>query len=162
MRTTTKSFRSVAAAVTLTITFLVALTATAVAGGTQQVTLSVEGMTCPGCEATVEAVLSGVDGVIEAHADRNTETASVTYDPTKTDPAAMTQAINTQTYYVASVGGPTTKAPPPATAVSAPTTAVSGSEQPSGVGLLPAVFTVVAALTLAAGGWLVRRRTPSA
>lgn len=90
--------------------FLTTLLATggaaAVAQGSEgSTTLNVEGMTCAGCEATVEAVLSGVDGVIRAEADRKTETALVRFDATRTQPDALIAAINSQTYYLASADG---------------------------------------------------------
>ena len=43
-------------------------------------TLSVHGMHCADCEATVTDALEGVDGVREASADRETETATVDGD----------------------------------------------------------------------------------
>lgn len=75
------------------------------AGSTDQVTINVEGMTCPGCEATVESVLSAVEGVTVAQADRRTQTAVATYDPQRTAPQQLVEAVNTQTYYVASLAG---------------------------------------------------------
>ena len=66
-------------------------------------TVHVEGMTCPGCEQTVEAVLSGVDGVNAVSADRVSQTAHVTFDPSATTAAELAGAINTQTSYQASV-----------------------------------------------------------
>ena len=41
-------------------------------------TLKIEGMMCPHCEATVKKVLEAIDGVTEATADHNTDTAVVT------------------------------------------------------------------------------------
>jgi copper chaperone CopZ len=60
-------------------------------------------MYCSGCEATVRSVLTGLDGVTHAEADNTTETATVTYDPTRVSPQQMVQAINTNTYYQASL-----------------------------------------------------------
>ncbi|ESP88531.1 heavy-metal-associated domain-containing protein [Candidatus Halobonum tyrrellensis] len=43
-------------------------------------TLSVHGMSCADCEATVTDALEGVDGVRDASADRESETATVEGD----------------------------------------------------------------------------------
>ncbi|MFB6084130.1 MAG: heavy-metal-associated domain-containing protein [Halorientalis sp.] len=43
-------------------------------------TITVEGMSCEHCEETVEDALTGVDGVTDAQADRETETATVEGD----------------------------------------------------------------------------------
>lgn len=40
-------------------------------------TITVEGMTCEHCEQTVEDALEGVDGVSDATADREAETATI-------------------------------------------------------------------------------------
>lgn len=42
--------------------------------------LTVEGMTCGGCEQNVESALERVDGVDSASADRDAETATVEGD----------------------------------------------------------------------------------
>lgn len=75
----------------------------AAAQATTQTTLRVEGMYCTGCEETVRSVLAGLDGVSRAQADIDTQTATVTYDPARVTPQQMVQAINTNTYYQASV-----------------------------------------------------------
>jgi copper chaperone CopZ len=90
---------SIAALVTVTL----AASPPAAAQDTTETTLRVEGMYCSGCEATVRSVLTGLDGVTHAEADNTTETATVTYDPTRVSPQQMVQAINTNTYYQASV-----------------------------------------------------------
>ncbi len=41
------------------------------------VTITVEGMSCGGCEQTVEEALLGVSGVETANADRETDSATV-------------------------------------------------------------------------------------
>ena len=69
----------------------------------EQVTLSVEGMVCPLCENTVESVLTGIDGVDEAHADRTTESAVVVYNPQDVSPGALAKSINEETYYKATL-----------------------------------------------------------
>lgn len=47
--------------------------------------------------------MAGLDGVIRAQADTETQTAIVTYDPARVTPQQMVQAINANTYYQASV-----------------------------------------------------------
>jgi copper chaperone CopZ len=73
------------------------------AQASERVVLRVEGMVCSGCEGTVEHVLSNIDGVAVVTADRRTETATVTFDAQRTSKAELAQAINDNTYYVASV-----------------------------------------------------------
>jgi copper chaperone CopZ len=114
-----------------------------------QIELKVEGMTCPGCEATVEAILTGVHGVVEVRADRTTETAVVRFDPQRTTPEEMVEAINGRTYYLASVSGPSG-----ADAGPAPRTSTAGEGTPS---YTPWILT---ALTVAgiAGASLISKR----
>ncbi|MEL7832856.1 mercuric transport protein MerTP [Fodinibius sp. Rm-B-1B1-1] len=58
------------------------------------ITWDIKGMTCTGCEATVENAASGVDGVLEADASYDTGKATVKYDQSKTNREAITAAIN--------------------------------------------------------------------
>ncbi|MFC6965090.1 heavy-metal-associated domain-containing protein [Halocatena marina] len=58
-------------------------------------TISVEGMSCGHCEQTVEDALRGVADVSDAHADHETETATVEGDP---DTAALVQAVEDAGY----------------------------------------------------------------
>jgi copper chaperone CopZ len=58
-------------------------------------TIIVEGMSCEGCEQNVEAALRGVDGVIDATADRTTDSAAVEGDA---DPAALVHAVEDAGY----------------------------------------------------------------
>jgi mercuric ion transport protein len=60
---------------------------------TQVCTLKVSGMTCAGCEAAVHMAARSVDGVTEAKASYAKGHAEVTYDPSKTTPAAIAKAI---------------------------------------------------------------------
>jgi len=62
------------------------------AAETQTVTLDVPGMTCGSCPITVKYSLKKVPGVIDASADFDSKTATVTFDPDKTDVAALTAA----------------------------------------------------------------------
>jgi copper chaperone CopZ len=60
---------------------------------TQVCTLRVAGMTCGGCEAAVKLAAKKVDGVKDAKASYEKGTAEITYDPTKTNPEAIANAI---------------------------------------------------------------------
>lgn len=59
------------------------------------VTLSVEGMSCEGCEQTVEDALTTVDGVENARADRTSDSATVEGDA---DTDALVSAVNDAGY----------------------------------------------------------------
>jgi len=75
----------------------VALSAPAWAA-TKTVTLSEPSMTCATCPITVREALSRVEGVIEAKVTWEPKEAVVTYDDTKTSPAALTQATENAGY----------------------------------------------------------------
>lgn len=147
------SVRGAARVVVLAAIVLVALGGHPAAGTEADrttVTLRVAGMTCPGCERTVESVLSGVDGVVAVNAERSTQTAEVTFDPTAATPSELASAVNSQTYYQASVLGSGSDlertAPRPA---GAPTGLVAG-----GGGALGALLLV--------GAVVMRRRSSTA
>jgi copper chaperone CopZ len=59
------------------------------------VTLTVEGMSCEGCEQTVEDALTTVEGVENAHADRTSNSATIEGDAA-TD--ALVDAVNEAGY----------------------------------------------------------------
>jgi len=77
---------------------LASLVATPVWAATQTVTLAVPGMTCATCPITVKKALSKVEGVIAAKVTWEPKEAVVTYDDTKTTPAALTQATGNAGY----------------------------------------------------------------
>jgi copper chaperone CopZ len=54
----------------------------------------VEGMTCSGCERTVQKVVGNLEGVITAKADLNAATVSVEYDPEKVTIDKIRAAVN--------------------------------------------------------------------
>ena len=58
----------------------------------ETVTLDIPGMTCQFCPITIRKALEKVDGVIEAKASFDTKTATVTFDPAKTNVEALTKA----------------------------------------------------------------------
>jgi len=71
---------------------IVALPFTLLAGTLQSVTLDVQNMTCAVCPITVKKALERVPGVTDAKVDFEKKTASVSFDPDKASPAALTKA----------------------------------------------------------------------
>lgn len=57
--------------------------------------LTVEGMTCGGCEQNVEDALEGVDGVTSASADRDADAATVEGDA---DAGTLVDAVENAGY----------------------------------------------------------------
>jgi copper chaperone CopZ len=137
----------------LALAVLVLLGGTAHSGTTEQVTLTVEGMYCPNCERTVESVLTSVEGVVSAEADRTSQQAHVSYDPARTAPAELAEAINTQTYYQASVAGGNQRAGSPGR------TGQDETGDSTGGSMLTNALLVGGLLAAAAAGtWLLVRR----
>jgi Cu+-exporting ATPase len=62
-------------------------------------------MTCAACQASVQRVLSREPGVLDANVNLMTESASVTFDPSRTTPDALVEAVQ-RTGYSASVPEP--------------------------------------------------------
>ena len=62
------------------------------AAESKTVTLDVPGMTCRFCPVTIRKALKNVTGVTVAKADFDTMTATVTFDPDKTNIEALTEA----------------------------------------------------------------------
>ncbi|MFC7045243.1 heavy-metal-associated domain-containing protein [Halobacteriaceae archaeon GCM10025711] len=58
-------------------------------------TITVEGMSCGGCEETVEEALNGVPGVTGASADRETDSATIEGDA---DAGALVEAVENAGY----------------------------------------------------------------
>jgi mercuric ion binding protein len=82
-------------------------TTTAVANKT--VTLAIEGMTCTGCENTIQEAVTKIDGVKSIKASHLDSTAVVSFDESKTSIAAIGDAINEAGYVFK--GEKTTAAP---------------------------------------------------
>ena len=76
----------------------VALPLLAFAAPVTTVTLDVQGMTCSMCTVTVRKALQKVPGVKSAKVDLDKNTATVAYDPAKTDPDALVQATGDAGY----------------------------------------------------------------
>jgi mercuric ion binding protein len=70
----------------------------AVAVQSKTVTLDVPGMTCNFCPITIRKALEKVPGVIEAKADYETKTATVTFNPDKTTVEKLTTATKNAGY----------------------------------------------------------------
>ena len=65
---------------------------TTAAATTQTVTLAVQNMDCPLCPFTVRKALEDVPGVTKVSVDFYGKTATVAFDPAKTNAQALTQA----------------------------------------------------------------------
>ena len=70
---------------------IVALPFTLLAGTLQTVTLDVQNMTCAICPITVKKALERVPGVTDAKVDFAKKIATVSFDPDKTNAAALTK-----------------------------------------------------------------------
>jgi len=64
----------------------------------ETVTLSVKGMTCGGCVASVTRVLKALPGVESAEVKLQPGEATVRYDAAKVSPAAIRASINDAGY----------------------------------------------------------------
>jgi len=62
------------------------------AAESKTVILNVPGMTCKFCPITIRKALKKLPGVTDAKADYDTKTATVTFDPDKTNVEALTKA----------------------------------------------------------------------
>lgn len=62
--------------------------------------LAVTGMTCTGCENTVESALTKVDGVVSVEASHVNAIATISFDSTKVEEQSLAQTINETGYKV--------------------------------------------------------------
>ena len=76
----------------LLIAALVAWPIAALAAPPKTITLDVKNMTCELCPITVRKSLENVPGVSAVKVDFDLKTATVTYDPDKARPDALTEA----------------------------------------------------------------------
>ncbi len=60
--------------------------------------IGVDGMTCVGCEVTLEHSLSKIEGVISVRASASNDEAIIEFDKSKTDVKTITKAIETAGY----------------------------------------------------------------
>lgn len=63
-----------------------------------QVAYKVSGMTCASCEETINHSINQLTGVVETKADYKLGTASIKFDPSKTDKNSIIKAINATGY----------------------------------------------------------------
>lgn len=83
---------------TLLIATLITLPISALAAPPKTVTLEVKNMTCNLCPITVKKSLEKVPGVSVVKVDLDKKTATVTFDPDKTQPEALTKATTNAGY----------------------------------------------------------------
>ncbi|MEO5599640.1 MAG: cation transporter [Cyclobacteriaceae bacterium] len=67
---------------------------------TKKETYLVEGMSCSGCERTVQKVITGLEGVKSAKADVTSASVSIEYDPTHVNIEAIMAAVNKVGYRI--------------------------------------------------------------
>jgi Cu+-exporting ATPase len=65
----------------------------------QDVTLNIEGMTCASCVAHVEKALKSVPGAQDAQVNLARGRATVRFDPSKTDPTKLAEAVEHSGYH---------------------------------------------------------------
>lgn len=82
----------------LLIAALVALPVAVLADTLKTVTLDVQNMTCELCPITVKKSLEKVPGVSTVKVDFDRKTATVTFDPDKAPPEALTRATTNAGY----------------------------------------------------------------
>lgn len=63
-------------------------------------TLKIEGMTCSGCVASVQRVLTALDGVTRADVSLDSRQATVSYEPDRVTPDDLKAAIEDAGYDV--------------------------------------------------------------
>ena len=76
----------------LILTVSLPFTSAYAAVSSKTVVLDVPGMTCKFCPITIRKALKKVPGVISAKAEYKNKTATVTFDPSKTNVDALTKA----------------------------------------------------------------------
>lgn len=64
----------------------------------KEIDMKVEGMTCTGCEETIESALTKLDGVKEAKANYIEGDVKVVFDSTKVDIDRLVNAVNESGY----------------------------------------------------------------
>ncbi len=66
----------------------------------KKIQVNIEGMSCEGCENTIESALAKLDGVYEAEALHKEGIATITFDSTKVDTQIISQTIDNLGYEV--------------------------------------------------------------
>lgn len=67
---------------------------------TQIIEVGVEGMTCQGCVSSIETAIAAVDGVVEQKVNLEANSASITFDPSRTDAEKLAKVIGDAGYTV--------------------------------------------------------------
>lgn len=67
---------------------------------TQKLVLDIKGMTCSGCEAHVEQAANKVEGIEKAKASYTEGKAEIEFDPAKTNPEKIIEAVKTTGYKI--------------------------------------------------------------
>ncbi|PKP48987.1 MAG: heavy metal transporter [Bacteroidetes bacterium HGW-Bacteroidetes-1] len=66
----------------------------------REIKFNISGMTCSSCEEHVKHAVNELPGIIETSADANSGIASIKFDDSKTDKAAITKAIDASGYKI--------------------------------------------------------------
>ncbi|HRE12177.1 MAG TPA: cation transporter [Ignavibacteria bacterium] len=74
-----------------------------VSANDKAVEIKTNGMTCTGCENTIKTKVKKVDGVKDVIADFKSNTVKASFDPGKTNPDAIKEAITSAGYKVESI-----------------------------------------------------------
>lgn len=74
-----------------------------VSANDKAVEIKTSGMTCTGCENTIKSKVKKVDGVKDVIADFKSQTVKASFDPGKTNPDAIKDAITSAGYKVESI-----------------------------------------------------------
>lgn len=74
-----------------------------ISGTDKSVEIKCAGMTCTGCENTIKSKVKKVDGVKDVIADFKSNTVKASFDPGKTNPDAIKDAITAAGYKVEGV-----------------------------------------------------------
>lgn len=69
----------------------------------QTISFDVEGMTCTGCEQTIQTNLKKIEGIQLVTASHTAKTTVVSFDPQKTDTTAIKQTIAGSGYEVTGI-----------------------------------------------------------
>lgn len=64
-----------------------------------ELTLTVTGMTCGGCESAVRRALTMIDGVQDVTASHTDNRVTLRYDPAKTTPETIAQRVELLGYH---------------------------------------------------------------
>ena len=81
-----------------TILLVFALGAVTASAATKTVIIKIEGMHCTSCAQGIKAMLKRTPGVITAEVSYEQREAVVEYDPSRTSPAKIVEAINNLGY----------------------------------------------------------------